>query len=173
MSNHEAVNMTLISQNTLEGFGGIGEGMMIQEAKDGRRIMWLAHEGAPKNFTGVDVSDPKNLKVVVQTELPHNNMRSNSLDLCGDLLAVAYQTMGPGGLANALRTRWPRTRWRAPEPGTSPSSSGGCAARIRSNTCSTLSGVSTTPSVWSAGGSSASTVRSIRDPSAGLKCPGS
>lgn len=100
MSQHEAVNMKLISQNTLEGFGGIGEGMMIQDAKDGRRIMWLAHEGAPKNFTGVDVTDPKNPKVVVQTELPHNSMRSNSLDLCGDLLAVAYQTLGPKGLGD-------------------------------------------------------------------------
>ena len=100
MSDHEAVNIKLISQNTLKGFGGLGEGMMIQEAKGGRRIMWLAHEGAPKNFTGVDVTDPKNPKVVVQTDLPHNNMRSNSLDLCGDILAVAYQTLGPKGLGD-------------------------------------------------------------------------
>lgn len=98
MSSHEAANVNLISHNTLKGFGGLGEGMMMQEAKGGRRIMWLAHEGAPKNFTGVDVTDPKNPRVIVQTDLPHNNMRSNSLDLCGDILAVAYQTLGPGGL---------------------------------------------------------------------------
>ncbi len=100
MSNHESLNMTLIGQNTLDGFGGLGEGMAIQEAKGGRRIMWLAHEGAPKNFTGVDVTDPRNMKVVVQTDLPHNNMRSNSLDLVGDILAVAYQTLGPKGLGD-------------------------------------------------------------------------
>ena len=52
-------NMKLISRNTLTGFGGIGEGMSMQLAKGGRRIMWLAHEGAPKNFTGVDVTDVK------------------------------------------------------------------------------------------------------------------
>ena len=100
MPNHEAVNARLVSHNTLEGFGGIGEGMMVQEAGDGRRIMWLAHEGAPKNFTGVDITDPRTPKVIVQTELPHKDMRSNSLDLCGDLLAVAYQTLGPKGLGD-------------------------------------------------------------------------
>ena len=43
----------------------------MQTTKDGRRILWLAHESAPKNFTGVDVTDPRNPKMVVQTELPH------------------------------------------------------------------------------------------------------
>ena len=59
----------------------MGEGMSMQIAKDGRRIIWLAHESAPKNFTGVDVSDPRNPKVVVQTDLPHAHMRSNSLEM--------------------------------------------------------------------------------------------
>ena len=71
--------MTLLSQDTLVGHGGMGEGMAMQVAPDGRRIMWLAHESGPKNFTGVDVSDPRKPKVVVQTELPIVNMRSNSL----------------------------------------------------------------------------------------------
>jgi hypothetical protein len=95
-------NFNLLSQNNLGGFGGMGEGIAIQLAKDGRRIAWLAHESAPKNFTGVDVSDPRNPKVIVQTELPNMQMRSNSLDLSGDILAVAYQTqktgMKPAGL---------------------------------------------------------------------------
>ena len=34
--------------------------------------------------------------VVVQTELPHARMRSNSLDVVGDVVAVAYQTRDPG-----------------------------------------------------------------------------
>jgi hypothetical protein len=93
-------NMKLISQNTLTGFGGIGEGVSMQLAKGGRRIMWLAHEGAPKNFTGVDVTDIKNPKVIVQTDLPHKQMRSNSLEVCGDIMAVAYQTLGPGGMGD-------------------------------------------------------------------------
>ena len=93
-------NMRLISQDPLRGFGGIGEGMIIQTAPNGRRIMWLAHEGPPKNFTGVDVTDLKNPRVIVQTDLPHNKVRSNSLDLVGDILAVAYQTLGPKGLGD-------------------------------------------------------------------------
>src|SRR4029078_5439631 len=85
-------NFKLLAQNDLGGFGGMGEGMSGQIAKDGRRIIWLAHESAPKNFTGVDVSDPRNLKVIVQTDLPKPYMRSNSLELSGDVLADAYQT---------------------------------------------------------------------------------
>ena len=43
-----------------------------------------------------------NPKVVVQTDLPHKQMRSNSLEVCGDIMAVAYQTqqhgMKPAGI---------------------------------------------------------------------------
>ena len=96
MKADELYGFKLLSQHTLQGFGGLGEGMSLQNAPDGRRIMWLAHEGPPKNFTGVDVTDPKNPKVVVQTELPHNRIRSNSLETCGNLMAVAYQVLVPG-----------------------------------------------------------------------------
>ena len=89
-------NFKLIGHHELLGFGGMGEGMTIQVAPDGRRIMWLAHESAPKNFTGVDVSDPRNPKVVCQTDLPHGNVRSNSIEMTGNILAVAYQTKQPG-----------------------------------------------------------------------------
>jgi len=91
-----SLNMKLLSQHELQGFGGIGEGMGMQLARDGRRILWLAHESAPKNFTAVDVTDPKNPRVVVQTELPHAKVRSNSLDIVGDIMAVAYQTSATG-----------------------------------------------------------------------------
>jgi hypothetical protein len=87
----QANNMKLLAQHTLNGHGGMGEGMSLQLARGGRRILWLAHESAPKNFTGVDVSDPRDPKVVVQTDLPHAKMRSNSLETSGDLMAVAYQ----------------------------------------------------------------------------------
>src|SRR5437879_12458886 len=91
-----ALNMKLLSHHELQGFGGIGEGMGMQLARDGRRILWLAHESAPKNFTAVDVTDPKNPQVVVQTELPHAKVRSNSLDVVGDTMAVAYQASAAG-----------------------------------------------------------------------------
>lgn len=89
-------NFTLLSHHELDGFGGMGEGMAVQVAKDGRRIIWLAHESAPKNFTAVDVSDPRNPKIVVQTDLPQSFMRSNSLEISGDIMAVAYQTQKVG-----------------------------------------------------------------------------
>ena len=89
-------NFKLLAQNNLGGFGGMGEGMSVTIAKDGRRIIWLAHESAPKNFTGVDVSDPRNPKVVVQTDLPQAYMRSNSLECSGNIMAVAYQTQKKG-----------------------------------------------------------------------------
>jgi len=85
------LNMKLLSHHALNGFGGMGEGMAMQLAKGGRRVLWLAHESAPKNFTAVDVTDPRAPKVVVQTDLPHAQMRSNSLEVAGDLMAVAYQ----------------------------------------------------------------------------------
>ncbi|TMH58464.1 MAG: hypothetical protein E6H53_10750 [Betaproteobacteria bacterium] len=88
--------MRLIAHHELQGFGGIGEGMALQATRDGRRILWLAHESAPKNFTGVDVTDPRQSRVVVQTELPHAKVRSNSLDVVGDVMAVAYQTQITG-----------------------------------------------------------------------------
>ena len=91
-----ALNMRLLAQHELAGFGGVGEGMSLQLAKDGRRILWLAHESAPKNFTGVDVTNPRDLKLVAQTELAHRQMRSNSLEVCGDIMAVAYQTQKQG-----------------------------------------------------------------------------
>src|SRR5258708_30333390 len=91
-----SLNMRLVAHHELQGFGGLGEGMALQVAKDGRRILWLAHESAPKNFTGVDVTDPRAPKVVVQTELPHARMRSNSLDMVGDVMTAAYQTTSVG-----------------------------------------------------------------------------
>ena len=95
-----ALNMKLLGQHELAGFGGIGEGTNMQATKDGRRIFWMAHESAPKNFTAVDVTDPRNLKFVVQRDLPHNNVRSNSLDIVGDIMAVAYQVRAGSGNPN-------------------------------------------------------------------------
>jgi hypothetical protein len=89
-------NFKLLAHHELGGFGGMGEGMAVQVAKDGRRIIWLAHESAPKNFTAVDVSDPRQPKVVVQTDLPQSFMRSNSLELSAEIMAVAYQTQKAG-----------------------------------------------------------------------------
>jgi hypothetical protein len=91
-----SLNMTFLAHHPLDGFGNCGEGMALQRTRDKRRVLWIAHESAPKNVTAVDVTDPRTPSVITQTALPHERMRSNSLDLVGDLLVVAYQTREPG-----------------------------------------------------------------------------
>ncbi len=92
----KSLNMRLLAHDALGEFGGMGEGISLQLAKGGRRILWMAHESAPKNFTAVDVTDPRKPKMLLQTDLPHRGMRSNSLEVCGDVMAVAYQTTKAG-----------------------------------------------------------------------------
>src|SRR5918996_2636985 len=89
-------NMRLLAHHPLDGFGNCGEGLAVQVTRDHRRILWIAHESPPKNVTAVEVTDPRKPRLVAQTDLPHDRMRSNSLDLVGDLLVVAYQTAAPG-----------------------------------------------------------------------------
>ena len=101
-----ALNMKLVSHHEMGGFGGVGEGMGMQKTKDGRRVMWLGHEGAPKNFTAIDVTDPANPKMIVQTELPHNEMRSNNLEVLGDTMFVAHQIRGKRGMKPAGFDIW-------------------------------------------------------------------
>jgi hypothetical protein len=91
-----ALNMKLLAHHELAGYGGLGEGISMQLTGDGRRILWLAHESAPKNFSGLDVTDPRNPKLIVQTDLPHMKLRSNSLDVVGNIMAVAYQASTVG-----------------------------------------------------------------------------
>lgn len=92
----ESHNMRLIAHHDLNGFGNGGEGMALQAARDGRRILYIAHESGPKDFTAIDVTDPKAPRLVVQTELYSREVRSNSLALVDDLLLVAYQSSRPG-----------------------------------------------------------------------------
>lgn len=97
----EANNMRLVSHNDLGGHGNGGEGIALHVG-NGRRTLYIAHERAPKNFTAVDVTDPAATRVVAQVDLPHDNVRSNSLSIAGDLMAVAYQVwergLSPAGM---------------------------------------------------------------------------
>ena len=92
----EIKNMRLISHSDLNGFPNIGEGMAMQTLPDGRRILWLAHESAPKDVTAVDVTDLSKPRVVTQTDLPYPHLRSNSLAVIEDTMLVAYQSNRPG-----------------------------------------------------------------------------
>ena len=54
----EIKNMRLVSHHDLNGFGNIGEGVHLHQTQDGRRILYMAHESAPKDITSVDVTWP-------------------------------------------------------------------------------------------------------------------
>lgn len=99
-----AWNLRLLARCDLggRGNGGEGLGMTIQGS---RRTLFVAHESGPANFTAVDVSDPRRPTVLSQVELPHSAVRSNSLSVCGDLLAVAHLVPDPpeGSPAGAIQ----------------------------------------------------------------------
>jgi hypothetical protein len=88
----DAVAMRLVGHCDLAGRGNGGEGMGLV-ARGGRRLLYVAHESAPANFTIVEVTDPRRPRVEAQQSLPHSGVRSNSLcvSASGDLMAVAYQ----------------------------------------------------------------------------------
>ena len=92
-------NFKLLAQNDLGGFGGMGEGMSMQIAKDGRRIIWLAHESAPKNFTARRRLRPAQAESRC-ADRPAASVHALQLArTVGDIMAVAYQT--PEGRARS------------------------------------------------------------------------
>src|SRR5258707_15810389 len=91
-----AKNMRLLGHTDMGGFGNCGEGMAIQLARDGRRVLWQGPETAPKNFTGIDETDPRNPAGLVQNDVAHGVMRTNKPDLLGELLGVPDQTSRGG-----------------------------------------------------------------------------
>ena len=92
----EIKNMKLIAHVDLNGHNNLGEGVDLHQTPNGRRIFYMAHEGPPKDFTSVDVTDLANPKVVAQTDLDYNHLRSNSLSIVGDTMLVAYQSREHG-----------------------------------------------------------------------------
>ena len=91
MQQEQSKNMRLIGHSMLDGFGNGGEGFGLKQLSDGRRILFVAHESGPKDFTVLDVTRPAEPKVIAQIDLPHGGIRSNSLALVDDILLVAYQ----------------------------------------------------------------------------------
>ncbi|MDE2844237.1 MAG: hypothetical protein OXN21_12775 [Chloroflexota bacterium] len=92
----EIRNMRLISHHDLNGYGNIGEGVHLHQTSDGRRVLYMAHESAPKDITSVDVTDIANPRLLSQTELAYGHLRSNSLSIVDDTMLVAYQSLEPG-----------------------------------------------------------------------------
>jgi hypothetical protein len=93
----QAKNMVLLGHSDLNGHGDGGEGMAIQLWPDGRRILYLAHEGTRYCVSVVDVTHPA--RPVLLAEWPSPNpgtTRCDSLALSGNVLVVADQTNETG-----------------------------------------------------------------------------
>ena len=93
----EQKNMVLIGHNDLNGHGDGGEGLAIQQRSDGRRILYIAHEGEKNCLSIVDVTHPDAPVLLNQIPSPAPEVtRCNSLGLSGNVLAVADQTLKAG-----------------------------------------------------------------------------
>ena len=89
-------NFKLLARHDAGGAPNLGEGMAMKVTRDGRRIMYIAHENAPVAFSIFDVTEPSKPKMVWQLPLPHKDVRGNSLAMRGDILLMAYQVHKPG-----------------------------------------------------------------------------
>lgn len=89
-------NLRLMAHSDLGGAPNAGEGIAVKIARDGRRIMYVAHENPPMWLSVLDVSDPRRPQLIWQLPLPHDQVRGNSLALRGDLLLLATQVSRPG-----------------------------------------------------------------------------
>jgi hypothetical protein len=93
----ESSNMALVGHNDLNGNGDGGEGLAIQQWPDGRRVLYLAHEGQKTCLSIVDVTHPENPVLINQLPSPAPGItRCNSLGLSGNVLVVANQALKKG-----------------------------------------------------------------------------
>jgi len=77
-----------------------GEGFAMKMTADGRRLLYVAHESAPHCFTIFDVTNPRQPRTVRTIDTASPDVRCNSLDVSGNVLAVAAETKlqgQPGG----------------------------------------------------------------------------
>src|SRR5262249_16487493 len=93
----ESKNMRLLAQHDLNGHGDGGEGLAIQQLPDGRRLLYLAHEGTETCVSIIDVTNPKSPVLVNQlTSAGRGGGRRNTPSLTGKLLAIAKQVNAVG-----------------------------------------------------------------------------
>ena len=100
----DASKLRLLSHNDLNGFGNGGEGLALQQLPDGRRVLYMAHERAPKGFTAIDVTDPgwadapgvADGKVVAV--LAVNLIHIAPWQACCGLMEGAARLLGPGSV---------------------------------------------------------------------------
>ena len=92
----EVSNMRIVGQTDLNGKGNGGEGLALTQYRDGRRVLFLAHESAPTCFSVVDVTNTAKPTVITQVNTITSDIRCNSLGLSGTTLVVAHQATKAG-----------------------------------------------------------------------------
>src|SRR5215472_13049653 len=92
----EVSNMRIVGHTDLNGKGNGGEGLALTQYRDGRRVLFLAHESAPTCFSIVDVTNTSKPTVMAQVNTVTSDIRCNSLGLSGTTLVVAHQTSTMG-----------------------------------------------------------------------------
>ena len=91
-----ASNMQIVGHSNLNGVGQGGEGLALRQYPNGQRVLFLAHASAPMCFSGIDVTNPEDPKVIAQLPVEAESVRCNSLGLSGTTLAVAHQVEKAG-----------------------------------------------------------------------------
>jgi hypothetical protein len=89
-------NLKLIGHNDLGAGPNAGEGLAMKITPSGRWLFYVAHENPPMAMSILDVTDPTKPELVYQAEVPHNDVRGNSLAIHGDTLLLASQCRVPG-----------------------------------------------------------------------------
>ena len=84
-------NLKLIGHNGLGAGPNAGEGLAMKITPEGRWLFYVAHENPPMAMSILDVTDPTKPELVYQSEVPHNDVRGNSLAIRGDTLLLASQ----------------------------------------------------------------------------------
>lgn len=96
----EAFHMTLLGHVDLPSGG---EGFAMKLTRQGRRLLYVAHESGPHCFTIVDVTNPRQPQSVRTLETVSADVRCNSLDVNGNILAVAAESKLAGQPGGGIR----------------------------------------------------------------------
>ena len=96
----ESSHMTLVGH--VDMISG-GEGFAMKLARDGRRLLYVAHESAPHCFSIVDVTNPAQPSLIRTVDTVSPDVRCNSLDVNANVLAVAAETKQQGQPGGGVR----------------------------------------------------------------------
>jgi len=96
----DAFHMTLVGHADMTSGG---EGFAMKTTAGGRRLLYVAHESAPHCFTIFDVTNPAQPRTVRVIDTVSPDVRCNSLDVNGNVLAVAAEVKAQGQPGGGFR----------------------------------------------------------------------